>query len=797
FSGGFPVIAVGDPDQTIYEWRGATPANFERFGTHFPHNDGARAEERSLTVNRRSDRRILAVANVIRAEIGPRFDQLAPSDLATEGEVAVRWTADAVVEADWIADQMIRLHEQGVPWSQMAVLFRKNRHIGQVLHALTNQEIPVEVANLGGLLSVPEVTDVRAWMRIIDAPEDGPALLRILMGPRFALGIGDLIHLTRWVDARNRQAENRQAGEQAEIAADHEQLPEHTMVEAIDQIDEVEGLDDRARMTLERFRSEFRRLLEYAQSASLAELTRTILDVTGAWHDVEAMGDAGRLSARLNLYRFLDLTEEWSPLEGRPSLAAFLGHLEMMEDNPADELDAARLSGEEAVGLLTVHRAKGLEWDVVFVPCVTRGNFPSKSTGFPDPYRSPQWLPHEWRVDDPPDFDADTPEKEAKAVLREDHLRQEWRTAYVAATRARHRLFVSGAHWYGATTPNQRPSVPSDLFTLVAGVDGVVNLGTDPEPERPEILRAPGRAQSPDPLFEDGWVAALRRATEAADSVAARAQAAGLAEQVSDRVAAYQERLFALESVPTTPVPLSPSSSVTGLVTYAACPRRHFWTEVDRLPRRPSPSARHGVEVHRRIELHGLGQVPLEMIEADDYDMVAVGGATRPADSATGPPPSPYSAYLGSRFASHRPIFTEVPFRFDTRAGLTVRGRIDAIYADDDAWEIVDFKSGRRRDDPWLAVQLEAYAVAAERVDFGAERPDRLAVSFVYLGSGVDVVRTEVDDRWMERATGNVESLAEGIVAEEFGPTPGAPCLSCEFVRFCPAGAQWLAERQP
>src|SRR5690606_40561569 len=135
---------------------------------------------------------------------------------------------------------------------------------------------------------------------------------------------------------------------------------------------------------------------------TLAELARAILEVTGAWKEVEAMSPAGRLSARLNLYRFLDLTEEWSPLEGRPSLAAFLAHLELMEENPADELDAARLSGEDAVAILTVHRAKGLEWDVVFVPAVTKKDFPATPREYPDPYRRPQFRPHEWRRDTPP-----------------------------------------------------------------------------------------------------------------------------------------------------------------------------------------------------------------------------------------------------------------------------------------------------------------------------------------------------------------------------------------------------------
>lgn len=781
FAAGFPLIAVGDPDQTIYEWRGATPSNFEQFVTHFPQASGAPSHSLSLTLNRRSDRLVLDVANRVRQEIGSGTPALTGVDGAGRGEVGVRWLADAVVEAEWIADEITRLHEQGVPWSQMAVLFRKNKTIAQVHDALTAAEIPVEVANLGGLLAVPEITDLRAWMRIIYAPEDGPALLRILMGPRYALGLGDLVHLTRWVDTANREA-----GADSEIDFDHERLAPHTMLEALDHLEEMEELPARVRDRLLRFRDEFRYLLGFAQGATLAELARTILDRTGAWHDIEAMGEAGRLSARLNVYRFLDLTEEWSPLEGRPSLGAFLDHLRVMEENPADELDAARLSGEEAVALMTIHRAKGLEWDVVFIPAVTKGTFPSQSSGFPNPYLRAQWLPHEYRLDDPPPITAEMTKDEADAILREHHLRQEWRTAYVAVTRARHQLYLSGAYWYGATSPTQRPTPPSDLLELVRTVEGVTDLGIDAEPPRPEILRSPTKAPAPDPVFSEGWAAALRQTIEDPTTPLTLAESLGLHEAVAARVDDYQQRLFDLETVPAQ-VESERSTSVTGLVTYAACPRRFFWTEVDRLPRRPSPAARRGVEVHRRIELHSLGQVPLALNEADDYDLAAEAGPGSPAGA--------YTTYLNSPYATRQPLLVEVAFQFPTEAGLAVRGRIDAVYPEAaDGWEIVDFKSGRRRDDPWLGVQLEAYAVAVDRVDFGLPRPSRLGVTFAYLGDGLEVVRSDADSTWVKQADEHVEELAEGIVGERFDPVGSTACRSCEFVRFCPTGQAWLSE---
>ena len=146
-----------------------------------------------------------------------------------------------------------------------------------------------------------------------------------------------------------------------------------TLLEAIEEIDQIEGLRPEARAAYEHFLGVYRAVLIESQGMSLVEVCRLVLDRTRAWQDVERPPAINGLTARLNLHRLLDLAEEWSPLKGRPSLTAFLDYLDLMEDEPAEELDSAHLSGEDAVTLVTVHRAKGLEWDVVAIPAVTDG----------------------------------------------------------------------------------------------------------------------------------------------------------------------------------------------------------------------------------------------------------------------------------------------------------------------------------------------------------------------------------------------------------------------------------------
>lgn len=771
FSNGFPVIAVGDEDQTIYEWRGASAENFELFIDHFPTAAGLPAHDQSLTLNRRSGGGILSVANEVRRMANPDADLLAPAgDFDTE--IVTYWAQDALAEAEWVARQFEALHDRGVPWSEMAVLFRKNKDFAVFIDVLGRHDIPVEVANVGGLLSVPEVSFLRAWLTVLHNPEDSSALAQLMFGSGYRLGIADLAVLTGWL------------GENTPDQPDAEQAHPVTLIEAVESEEAISRLDAEAAIRVVHFRDVYRRLLLETQGLSLAETCRLVLDRTRAWQDVESLPPNARLSARLNLYRFLDLADDWSPLSGRPSVGAFLDYLDLMEEEPAEELDSARLSGEEAVTLVTVHRAKGLEWENVAIPAVFDGNFPAKSGGFPDPVRFAHQLPVEFRLDtalsDLPDGDG-----ERAALFRARHHDQEWRVAYVAVTRAKRRLLVSGAYWYGLPEPRLTPTEPSELFRLVEENESSRSDGHAAPGTRPEILRTPEEATSPDPLFPDGWQQALRLASEGPEWVAALARGEGLEEEYRLLTEGWHERLFALDDEPDRrDKDEIPVVSVTGLVTFAMCPRRFYWSEVDPLPRRRNPAAVRGNEIHRRIELHQRGQVPFEDLEPGLYDVVD------PIEGTGGG----FQAYESSRFAARNADLVEAPFTVTLDNGSRVRGRIDAVYVDDGHWEVVDFKSGRRSDDPSRIVQLQAYAVAVNEVDFGRPGPERLDVTFAYLGGGLEEVKENADDDWVADARSRLASLTDAIAAGESQPNPGPWCRSCDFLRFCPAGRAEVGE---
>jgi CRISPR/Cas system-associated exonuclease Cas4 (RecB family) len=223
--------------------------------------------------------------------------------------------------------------------------------------------------------------------------------------------------------------------------------------------------------------------------------------------------------------------------------------------------------------------------------------------------------------------------------------------------------------------------------------------------------------------------------------------------------------------------------SVTGLVTYAQCPKRYYWSAVDLLPRRRSPSAVAGTELHRRIELHQRGQVPFEQLSEDLYDV---------PDSVAGD--GGFKAFRNSRFSETPAAMVEAPFEILTGDGYRVRGRIDAVYIDGRHWEVVDFKSGRPSSDPSRVVQLQSYAIAATDVDFGHPTPEQLDVTFAYLGGGLTESTYQADPDWVATARTDIAGLTRSIEEKLFIETPGEWCNSCDYLRFCQPGKDWVGE---
>ena len=790
FGGGHPVTAVGDPDQNIYAWRGASLYNLLEFPERFPRSDGTPAARLPLYTNFRSGARILAAADTI---IGPIPDaqrpdpdkELRPDPAKGEGEVTVARHMDEWTEARSIAARVVALHADGAAWSGVAVLCRTSRLFGLLQRAFDEHGVPVEIVGLAGLLKQPEVVEVLAYARAVHDPKASVALARILLGPRYRVGFKDLALVARLATRESKLMLEYM------IEDDVEAEP-FLFAEALERLDEVEDLSDEARTRLTAFRDELRVLRQEARKP-VGEFLGEVIRRIGILDELDADLDRPRsLGARRNLAAFLDEVHAFEPVEGELTLRAFLDYVDAVEELDKQDWAPVQPSDEDSVKVMTIHVAKGLEFDHVFVPGVAHGNLPNPTIP-QNPAERGKSLDFELRGDAKvlPSFDGNV--SRFKAALAAQEIVEERRTAYVALTRARTTLNVSGAFWYGDNNMPKKPSLFLDELMAWGASTGSASVEHGPEepgPENPMLgLRArfvrpwpgPARPDETDALFTGGWRAAaidgiqpsLVEALPSAD----RAAFEGLAAERRALAAHLRER-EALDARPGGERPPA-TVSVGGVVDYTTCPKRFYWTSVRPLPRFSGPAARIGTEIHRWIERRASGQG--QLLETDD----AIDLTHEELAGDPGRVERLRQSFLASRFAGVVPLFAERAFLL--RVGtFTVSGRIDAIYGDPaGAWEVVDWKTGAGIAAP---MQLELYGLAC--VEIWGKAPEDVTLSYCYLAKD-EVMSQPMGDPAEVRA--RVEASLEAIGAGAFDPIPGAWCTHCDFKGFCDAGRAWLA----
>ena len=796
----YPIFAVGDPDQNIYAWRGASLQNILRFGADFGGRDPA--PERPLFVNFRSGSRILAAADGVIGKVPPERraadKHLRPHSERGEGKVLGFVASDARTEGRRIAELIEREAEDrrtasGEPgWQDFAVLCRKRRLFGPIAEELRAREIPAEVVDLGGLLLMPEIVDVVSWLRVLEDPGRNLHLARLLMGPRWRIGYRDLVGLARW-SARHNRALREDLPGQDDMPGD----VAFALAEALDHLDDPEmtGVSDEGRVRLGEFR-ELLHELRGTATGSLGDLVGEITERSGLLRELEASSNPSAIGARRNLLNLVQHVSSFSPVRGEASLSTLISYLDTAEETE-DDLEPSQPSEANTVKLLTIHKAKGLEWPVVFVPGLAEHPRYPTSSLFPDVSRQPNpltqasTLPFELRGDRDvlPQYEGDL--KAFRSALRERGLEEERRLCYVALTRARDLLVVSSAYWYeGPSLPHQ----PGRFYREVVTNEVAEELPGDELPEVSPLIEVrrerakewPRRARpdDADELFPEGWHRAAVDAGEDPSSVEWRAlqtlEGGELREyrtQVTEDVerAELIERRTRSERRPAPPTTLS----VTGLLDYARCPKLFFWSQVRPLPRKPNPAARLGSEVHRWIELQSRGQATL--LDEDELPDLS-------PDERLGTPGKAGSlgdTFRASRFAGTVPLFTERPFLLYVD-GFVVGGRIDAVFGTPEGeWEVVDYKTGRvpTNEGPLFGLQLDLYALACVEV-FG-KRPEDLTLSYFFLAEN-DIRSRPAGDPEETRA--RVKETLAGIAGGGFDPRPGDYCRWCDFLPFCEAG---------
>ncbi|MBE1874698.1 ATP-dependent helicase [Myceligenerans sp. TRM 65318] len=877
FGGGHPVIAVGDPHQSIYGWRGASASGLARFPDRFRRDDGVAARVHYLSTSWRNDAAVLAAANVVAAPLrgtggsgttavggpGPAV-HVPPLDLRpgaghgrVDAHVAATIEEEAAAVAEWVAE---RWRPGTAPGGRVtaAVLCRARSQFTAVEVALRSAGLPVEVVGLGGLLTTPEVVDVVALLEAAHDPSRGDSLLRLLTGPRVHLGAADLHALGSWAADIAREDDPRRTGERVSGDGSHtgptgsgtgasagsgpdDAGPDDVTVVEGDVVDHrsiIDALDDlpepgqpardgrtltpegHARLTA---LAEVLRGLRGLTYLSLPELVVQAERALGL--DVEAVtaaaltgaGAAGAVSdrGREHLDAFRDVAASFAQSADVATLGAFLAWLGVASSRENGLDMPVREPDPDAVQIITAHAAKGLEWDVVAVPGLVGGVFPAWDRSSRSGEKSSGWLsglgelPYHLRGDaeDLPAFrwEAASDTKELVALreeFREDcgahRLAEERRLAYVAFTRARRDLMLTGSWWGTASRPRAVSVFLEELAESgLVSTDGWV-VPPDPDAENPRDLVTetavwpardgetvsgaspgvvePGRAEEPDRLGEQRGAGVSGEAVVGARELTAALAGAPSAREILRATAtlvgresvarAEDSAVGSPSSILTAPagvlrdaaghdlvelaamllaeraerdeglVEFPAHVSASGLVRLAA-DRDDFTLQLRRpVPTQPTVHARRGTQLHAWVEQFYRSA---SLLDVDD--LPGAEGDDLPADADLA---KLRETFLRSEWASRTPIAVEADVETPV-AGVMLRCRMDAVFPDPEGEPgsvvVVDWKTGREPHDPVARaareVQLAVYRLAWSR--WTGLPLEKVSAAFCYLGSDTTV----------------------------------------------------------
>lgn len=860
FGDGHAVTAVGDPNQSIYGFRGASAGQLFHFVREFPvrvddggsaHDSGdagggppqfAVAPTSYLTTAWRNGRNILEAANVISAPLskaaahagaaGARdsadtveVPPLQPSPAAVQGRVLMGRFGTDEDEAAAIAADVLKFRrtdfgagkaEEPEP-PAMAVLCRRRAQMECIRREFELRGIPYEIVGLGGLLDTPEIVDLVATLRVLADPGRSDSLMRLLAGARWRIGPADLMAFRDWSSflARRRgrpgsdtDTDTDVDGDTAETVIEGDLTDAASLVEALDWLPRPDWTSAHGRRLspdalerLQRLSAELRQLRSFMGddlSTLLGEVERAmLLDI-----EVAARPGISIHQARRNLDAFQDAAAGFLHTSQRVDVLAFLAWLEAAaaEENGLDA--AAPDVNHEAVQLLTVHASKGLEWDVVFVPGLNAGAFPSSrdsrwssgSAALPWPLRGDRADLPQWDLDQPDQKGWLDAEKEFKSAVQAHGEAEERRLAYVAYTRAKHVLWVSSAAWVGS-----RAGL-AEMSPFLAELEGLSGAGAaeihphsvaeEALPEESPLTSELELALWPyDPLegpvhphtgarlrLVPGRRAAMETAaarvleqleqpgagslpapagpgTAPAASAAGARRLRGPAAGWAQEAATLLDRRSRRSAVQEVHLPGHISAStLVDLDEDAASVVARLRRPV---PREPGMSARKGTAFHAWVEEYFGTSGMLDLGEAagsDDHIDEAYG-----LDAMV-------ETFRQSEWAHRAPAHVEVPV--ETRIGdVVVRGRIDAVFRDaDGGWDLVDWKTGRRPPAGQLktkSVQLAVYRLAWSRLK-GVPLED-VRAAFYYVADN-QVVRPH--------DLGSAERLEE-IVAAALGRKSG------------------------
>ncbi|MCX3306680.1 DNA helicase PcrA [Bacillus sp. NEAU-CP5] len=402
------ICVVGDSDQSIYRWRGADIANILSFEKDYPSANVILLEQ-----NYRSTKRILQAAN----EVIKNNSNRKPKNLWTENDEGIKlsyYSGDNEFgEGQFVAGKIYELHSSGRrKLSDIAILYRTNAQSRVIEETLLKSGLNYNIVGGTKFYDRKEIKDILAYLRLVSNPDDDISFTRIVNVPKRGVGATSL-----------------------EKIASYAAMNGMSMFQAVKQVDFI-GVSAKAANALDGFGAMIENLTNMQDYLSITELTEEILEKTEYREMLKAEKSIEAQSRLENIDEFLSVTKNFEQKSEDKSLVAFLTDLALIAD--IDQLDQKEeeSGGKDAVTLMTLHAAKGLEFPVVFLMGMEEGVFPH-----------------------------------SRSLMEEAEMEEERRLAYVGITRAEEELYLTNAKMrtlFGRTNMNPESrfirEIPGDLL---------------------------------------------------------------------------------------------------------------------------------------------------------------------------------------------------------------------------------------------------------------------------------------------------------------------------------------------
>ncbi len=725
--GNHSVLAVGDPNQSIYGWRGASASNLLSFGTDFGAGFGeteGKVRQFMLQTSWRNPSNVLELANDLARPLAaqpaylvrPVNDEalqvatLQPKPNAAAGNIHIDFYETVHQEAEAVAAWFKQKFDQSSQAPSAAVLLRSRTHMSIFRDAIEAQGIPADAFGLGGLLETPEVLDLISALKVIHTPNSGSALIRLLAGPRWRIGAKDIGALNQYARGLDRLISPVSSEDQVYSPEDATSI-----VDALDYLAD-ESKAPRGQISdigFERMRDAAQLLRRLRRQVGLPLVEFTHLVMQELWLDIEVQANPKKLTPMANLNAFFEKVAAFASNNSSPTLGNFVEWLDYLAVKERIEVaDVTKRQG--VVQLLTIHAAKGLEWNYVAIPELRASNQES-TLG----WISAGKLPHQLRGDA-----ASLPQLttsglsiqkdfgDAQKAFQEEmkvHLERETRRVmYVAVTRPENELFISGSYWKPGV---KKAAAPNEYFMSMANTMHRLGLISAETANKFEA----GSVHEEQPIDSSAWVvnwplkpfgeehAAIfkQRAAEVSTAKALPITEHELQKSIELLLIEEQQRI---ENVAKVELPVRIPAS--NFHKYIFDFEKTVQTALRPMPEKPYQQSLTGTEFHGWLEAQfGRGAIiDIDSLESDDLEEVATLDIR-----------ALQQTFANSKWAGQTPVDVEIEIQVSIGTNTFIC-KLDAVYKTEAGFEIVDWKTGAppkdKAQEEAKALQLALYRLA-------------------------------------------------------------------------------------